>query len=137
MEAVVSHSVAQATPALHTHHAAGTAVCAAAQSTRTAEKFLSADSSVYPITMEKGVLIQNRGSTKTRTTSCGERSGHWKNWREFTAWETEFVLEDLDRKFSKERVSLHTQLPLRQKGVADMNWGLCKQQYNVKQIFFD
>lgn len=40
-------------------------------------------------------------------------------------------------KFSKERVSLHMQLPLRQKGVADMNWGLCKQQYNVKQIFFD
>lgn len=58
---MVSQAVAQATPALHTHHAAGTAGCAAVQSARTAEKFLSADSSVYPITVEKGVLIQNRG----------------------------------------------------------------------------
>lgn len=29
------------------------------------------------------------------------------------------------------------QLPLRQKGVTDMNWGLWKQKYDVKQIFFD
>lgn len=40
-------------------------------------------------------------------------------------------------KLSKERVGLHMQLALRQKGATDMNWGLCKQQYNVKQIFFD
>lgn len=41
-------------------------------------------------------------------------------------------------KLSRERVRLHMQqLPLRQKGVTDRNWGLCKQQYNVKQIFFD
>lgn len=51
--------------------------------------------------------------------------------------EKQIVLEDLDRKAQQRRVGLHTQLPLRQKGVADMNWGLCKQQYNVKQIFFD
>jgi len=41
-------------------------------------------------------------------------------------------------KLSKARVSPHTQqLPVRQKGVTDMNWGPCKQKYNVKQIFFD
>lgn len=60
-----------------------------------------------------------------------------KNSLEFTAWETEVVLEGPDRKAQQSKVRLHMQLPLRQKGVADMNWGLCKQQHNVKQIFFD
>lgn len=135
MEAVVSHSVAQATPALHTHHAAGTAVCAAAQSTRTAEKFLSADSSVYPITMEKGVLIQNRGSTKTRTTSCGERSGHWKNWREFTAWETEFVLEDLDRKAQQRKGQSTHAAPSKAEGSCRYELGAVQAAVQCKADF--
>lgn len=45
--ALGSPPVPEAAPTLHTPHAAGTAGCAAAHSTRTAEKFLSADSSVY------------------------------------------------------------------------------------------
>lgn len=117
---------------LRTPHAAGTALGAAARSTRTAEKFLSADSSGYPILMEKGVLIPNRAAQKPgqqvlaeNTDMNSQTQKHRLSWKILTG------------KLSKERVSLHMQLPLRQKGVADMNWGLCKQQYNVKQIFFD
>lgn len=117
IEAVVSHSVAQTTPTLHAHHSAGTAVFAAVQWTRTAEKFLSADSSVYPTTMEKGVLIQNRSSARTGTINWGERSGHWKSWHVFPAWETEAALEGLSSKAQQRKgQATHAAAPSKAEG---------------------
>lgn len=128
---MVSPPVAGAAPTLHTPRAAGTAGCAAAHSTRTAEKFLSADSSVYSIIVEKGVLIQKGAGQKLGQLAAGREVSLQKLPEKLRlSWGI------LIGKLSTERVSLHTQLPLRQKGVR-YELELCKQQYNVKQIFFD
>lgn len=66
--------------------------------------------------MEKGVLIPNRAAQKPgqqvlaeNTDMNSQTQKHRLSWKILTG------------KLSKERVSLHMQLPLRQKGVADMN----------------
>lgn len=101
---MVSHSVAWATPTLHTHHAVGTAVCAAAQSTRIAEKLLSADSSVYPTPWIK-VCWFKRGTVQILGQLSQLQGQKWppKKWQEFTIWETEVVLKDLDRKVQQRK----------------------------------